>query len=99
LFLYVGFFHHRHKLVGAVGNDVVVDSKPDITFAFGVGFDQGIAGEGIREDVAGNEEFVEPSPALEGVHCRTDELNPRAFVNCGLLLSDSDGLALGRIAH
>jgi len=99
LFLYVGFFHHRHKLVGAVGDNVVVDSKPDIAFAFGIGFDQGIAGEGIGEDVAGNEEFVEPSPALEGVHCRADEFDPRAFIDCGLLLGYSDGFALGRIAH
>src|SRR3974390_2720667 len=82
-----------------MGDDVSVDTKAHVAFAFGVGFEKGVASERVSKDVARFEKGQEPGAALNGGHGGNHELNPGPIGDCCVLFSTADVLSITSVIH
>ena len=80
-----------------MGEEVSEGAQPDIALTFAIGFEEGVPGEGVGEEVAELEEVVEVGAALGGAHGRAQEVDTHCFVKKGVLLGATDVLTTGGV--
>lgn len=82
-----------------MGDDIRKDAQPDVAFTFAVGFGEGVAGEGVVEEMTEFKEVIEPDSALAGGHRGGEIIDTLALGDIGGLLSPTDIFAVRGIVH
>jgi len=80
-----------------MGEEVSEDAESDVPFTFAVGFEEGLAAEGVGEEMAELKEIVEPCTALDGGHCGAEEIDTGDLVGFGVLFGATDVFAVASI--
>lgn len=80
-----------------MGEEVGKGAQAHVAFTFAIGFDEGVSGEGVGEQVTELEEVVEEGTALSGGHCGAQEVDAHRFGNEGVLLGAPDVLGVGGV--
>jgi len=82
-----------------VGNNVGEDAESDISFALKVGLMEGLACEGVIEEMTELKKVIEPSPTLLGRHGSLEVGDPGKFGLTGSFLGLPYVFAVRGIIH